>query len=254
MQNKLKIDLHILFPFLLTLVLWVIFYFDKTQRLNLAEWGVVPRTVEGIPGIIAHFFVHGNFNHILSNTLSLLVLSLLMFIGYREIAFRVFALMLPMTGLLLWLGGRNMEEGNGIVHIGASGVIFSLFGFLLLSGFIRRNKIVMSITALVIFLYGYMVWGIFPLEKQISWDGHLAGLISGFALALVYRKKGPAPDKYELLEREEEEEDEYDKLPEEEKYWLQGSAETEKTEEKNSTEKNDQLFINYDFRPRDKKE
>ncbi len=249
MREKLKIDLHILFPFLLTLALWVIFYLDKKENLSLAQFGVWPRSVDGLPGIVTHFFIHGDFNHILSNTISLLVLSLFLFVGYRQIAFPVFALMVPLSGFFLWLFGRDYSNGANIVHIGASGVIFSLFGFLLLSGIIRKNKMMMAMTALVIFLYGYMIWGIFPLEKHVSWDGHLAGLFAGFILAILFRKKGPQPDKYVLLEAEQEN-DEYDNLPEEEKYWLH----EEQRNENLVKEKNDQVFINYQFVPKIEKE
>jgi membrane associated rhomboid family serine protease len=242
-KEKLKIDFHIIFPFVLTLILWAVFYFDVSKKLSLADYGVWPRSLKGIPGIISHFFVHGNFLHILSNTLSLLVLSLFLFTGYKEIAFKVFLWMIPLTGMLLWLIGRSHEEKTEIVHIGASGVIFSLFGFLLVSGLIRKNKMMMALSALVIFLYGYMVWGIFPLEKQVSWDGHLSGLIAGIFLAAVFRKQGPQPDKFEL---DTEEEDELDKLPAEEKYWLKDDQTLPQKEI--PKESNDQIFIKYHYR------
>jgi membrane associated rhomboid family serine protease len=250
MRDKLKIDFHVLFPFLVTLLLWVIFYFDKTKALSLSQYGVWPRSVIGLPGIITHFFIHGDFHHILSNTISFLVLALFLFIGYRQIAFQVFTMMVPLTGIFLWIGGRDIEKGVSIVHIGASGVIFALFGFLLLSGLIRKNKMMMSLTALVIFLYGYMIWGIFPMEKHVSWDGHLSGLITGCILAYAYRKRGPQADKFALLE---EEEDEYDKLPEEEKYWLKENV-NENGNETVQPQQNDQLFVNYQFVPKREKE
>ena len=217
-KHKSGIDFYILFPFLLVLFLWIIFFLDTHFRLHLIDYGVKARSFNGLPGIVLHFFIHGNFNHILSNTLSFLVLSLLLFHSYRSIAFYVFFSSWISTGTFLWLFGRAVEHGNSVVHIGASGVIFGLFGFLLVSGLIRNNKRLMAITALVIFLYGYMIWGIFPLERQISWDGHLCGWMSGIFLAILFRKKGSKPDEFPLLS--EELEDELDRLPEDEKYWL----------------------------------
>jgi membrane associated rhomboid family serine protease len=245
MQNKLKIDFHLVFPFALTLLLWVVFYFDFSNKLSLHDYGVWPRSLKGIPGIITHFFIHGNFNHILSNTISFLVLSLLLFVSYREIAFKIFMWMVPLTGAGLWLIGRKSVMGVEICHIGASGIIFSLFGFLLLSGLIRKNKRMMALTALVIFLYGYMVWGIFPTTEHISWEGHLAGLIAGLSLAVLYRKKGPQPDLYKIQEEEEEEEN----IPDEEKYWLHTDS---VAEEKTNLppERNDVIFINYNYLPK----
>jgi membrane associated rhomboid family serine protease len=246
MKEKFKIDFHVVFPFLMTLLLWVVFYFDINYQLHLSDQGVWPRSVKGLPGIVAHFFIHGDFTHILSNTISFLVLSLLLFVSYRQIAFKVFAVMVPLTGAGLWLIGRSTEHGHDICHIGASGVIFSLFGFLLLSGLIRKNKTTMALTALVIFLYGYMVWGIFPLEKRVSWEGHLAGLIVGLLLAVLFRKKGPQPDKFLIHEEEEEE----DNIPEEEKYWLKEFPQQE--EKIIPKEKSDVIFINYNYLPKNK--
>ena len=244
MKNRLKIDFHVLFPFLLTLVLWLLYYLQINKKINIAEFGVWPRTARGIPGIILHFFIHGNFGHILSNTLSLLVLTLLLFISYREIAFKVFMLMIPITGFLLWIIGRNEDHSQAICHIGASGVIFSLFGFLLTSGLIRKNKRLMALSALIIFLYGYMIWGIFPIEKEISWEGHASGLLTGIMLSFLFKNKGPAADKYSIQEEEEENDE---TIPFEEKYWLHNMVEKPEHTEK---EKADVLNIIYDFVPK----
>jgi hypothetical protein len=175
--------------------------------------------------------------------LSFLVLSLFLFIGYREIAFKVFFILLIFTGAILWVIGRNFENGIRIFHVGASGVIFALFGFLLLSGIMRKNKPQMALTALVIFLYGYLVWGIFPIEKLISWDGHLSGLIAGIFTSIAYRKKGPQP----LLQRfSEEEETALDNLPESEKYWLKNEVQSEITEEKMPINHNP-IILNFNY-------
>jgi membrane associated rhomboid family serine protease len=251
LKKQFKIDLHVLFPFIITLILWVIFYCQKEFNLDVKPFGLIPRNFASLTGIVTHFFVHGSFNHILSNTLSFLVLSLLLFTGYRKIAFGVFFNLLLSTGTILWLIGRNIENGKTVYHIGASGVIFSLFGFLLLSGLIRKNKPQMALSALVIFLYGYLVWGIFPIEKQISWDGHLSGLLGGLIFAFLYSKKEPKSINQIFTE---EEENALDNLPPSEKYWLQKNQE-DSIEENNIKVNYNPIILNfkYDYKEEDPK-
>ena len=112
------------------------------------------------------------------------------------------------TGLLTWCGAR------GGVHIGASALIYGLAFFLMLSGFIRRNKNLVIVSFLVIFLYGSLIWGIYPkyaIENHISWEGHLSGLIMGIALAVVYRKEGP--------QREADDDIDDADLDDDDRYW-----------------------------------
>ena len=244
MSNRSRTDVYLLFPFFVTLLMWVVFYLQTRFHLVLQDWGIMPRTLSGITGIITSFFIHGSFNHILSNTVSFFVLSLLLFTGYREVAFRVFFTLFLMTGTLLWIIGRNIENGISIYHIGASGVIFSLFGFLLVSGLIRKNKRMMALSALVIFLYGYLIWGIFPFEKQISWDGHLSGLISGCLTAFIYRAKGSQPDEYSFPEKDEEY---LDSLPESEKYWLNAESDKDIGQAVQPSDYNP-IILHFDFR------
>jgi hypothetical protein len=94
------------------------------------------------------------------------------------------------SGVWLWIGGRAN------FHIGASGLVYALFGFLFLSGFIRKHLKLMALSMLVIFLYGSLVWGIFPIDEKVSWEGHLFGLLAGMTVAFVYRKQGPQKPKY----------------------------------------------------------
>jgi hypothetical protein len=123
-------------------------------------------------------------------------------------------------------------------------VIFALFGFLVVSGILRKNKPQMAISALVIFLYGYFVWGIFPIEKKVSWDGHLSGLISGIIFAFLNKHQNIAIEKYEFSEAEEEK---LDNLPESEKYWLNSKYENFEEEEKPKKTSTDPFVININY-------
>ncbi len=166
---------------------------------ELYHLGIYPLDIKGLMGIILSPFIHGSFSHLISNSLPLLVLGTALFYFYREVAFRVFILGLLITGLWVWVFARPSY------HIGASGVLYSLAAFLFVSGIIRRHPRLMALSMLVAFLYGGMVWGIFPVREHISWESHLMGMISGALLALFYREHGPQRPLYswEIEEIEE---------------------------------------------------
>ncbi len=168
---------------------------------NVSFMGIIPRTLNGLPGIFLCPFAHGNWNHLFDNSVSFFLLSIVLFYFYRELAWRVFLLVWLLTGILVWLTARDS------IHIGASGLIYGYAFFMFFSGIFRRYIPLMTISILILFLYGSMVWGLFPIRIEISWESHLAGAISGLALAFYYRKKGPQrkPFAWELEEDEEEE-------------------------------------------------
>jgi len=104
-----------------------------------------------------------------------------------------------LTGLFLWIFGAN----NGAHHIGMSGVIYSLAAFLFTSGVLRKYLPLQALALFIVFLYGSMIWGIFPTKERISWEGHLSGMIIGVFLAFYYRKLGPQRPKYQYeIEKE----------------------------------------------------
>jgi len=166
---------------------------------------VLPRKTEGLLGIITSVFVHGDLGHIASNSLTMLVLGMMLFYFYRKIAFPVFLWIWLISGLWLWVGGRN-DEYHPNYHIGASTLIYGLASFLFFSGVFRRHLQLMVVSALVLFLYGGIIWGIFPINVEMSWEGHLFGAIAGVMVAYNYRREGPQRKVYEWENEEEEEE------------------------------------------------
>ena len=130
--------------------------------------------------------------HIVNNSFPIAVLLSALIYYYRAVALRVFMLSWLMTGIGVWLFATNSFS----YHIGMSGVIYAMAGFLFTSGVIRKYLPLQGISLFVVFVYGSMIWGIFPIEPHISWEGHLAGLLSGVFLAIVYRKQGPQRPKY----------------------------------------------------------
>ena len=124
--------------------------------------------MSGITGIITSVFIHGDIQHIFSNTLPILVLGTMLFYFYKKIAKPTFIWIWLVSGIWLWIGGRSSEL-NLMYHIGASTLIYGLATFLFFSGVFRKHLRLMVVSALVVFLYGSIMWGIFPLKSEISW-------------------------------------------------------------------------------------
>jgi membrane associated rhomboid family serine protease len=162
-------------------LLWVIYGVDWLFRLHLNRLGIVPRTSRGLVGIIASPFLHANLLHLISNTIPLLVLSLLLVIFYEKIAPFVIGFVVVVGGGLVWLLGRSSN------HIGASGLIYGLAAFLIVYGIIKKNVVSIILSVMVALVYGSsMVSGILPVYSYISWESHLfgaaAGVLAAFAL------------------------------------------------------------------------
>lgn len=174
--------------------LWLIKLVEFEYGLDFSDWGVLPRDPAGLRGILFSPLIHSNFEHLAANTLPLLVLTFSLFFFYRKSSYTIFLLIYLFSGFFVWLGGREA------MHIGASGVIYGLAAFLFLSGIISHNISLLTISLIVAFLYGGLLWGIFPLKPEISWESHLWGALSGLALAVLFRKSAPTKPE----DREEE--------------------------------------------------
>ncbi len=174
--------------------MWSVFVIDRFYELDLYQYGVKPQTVEGLKGIFLMPFIHGqrDFGHIINNSFPTLVLFATLIYFYREIAAYVILFLWVGGGFLLWY----FAENTGSYHIGMSGVIYGLFGFILTSGFLRKFMPLQAIALFVAFVYGSLIWGVFPIKAGVSWEGHLAGLLVGAVVAFAFRKKGPVPPKY----------------------------------------------------------
>lgn len=176
---------------------------QNTVQYNFAKLGVLPRHSLGLLGIITSVFIHGSLEHIVSNTLPILVLGMMLFYFYKKIAKPVFLWVWLISGLWLWLGGRN-NINYPTYHIGASTLVYGLAGFLFFSGLFRRHLRLMVVSALVVFLYGGIVWGLFPIKEEISWEGHLFGMVAGILVAFNYRKEGPKKIVYQWNEEDDD--------------------------------------------------
>ncbi|MDT8308504.1 MAG: rhomboid family intramembrane serine protease [Bacteroidales bacterium] len=184
---------------------WIIELIEFIANTDFNPWGLQPRKLSGLTGVVTMPLLHAGINHLFSNTVPLLLFIAGLFYFYPTIAWRVLLWSVLIAGVWLWVIGIK-----GSVHVGASGLVYALAAFHFTGGVIRQNRHLIAFAMLVIFLYGSMIWAVFPdfyPDKNISWEGHLTGLIAGVILAFVYRKEGPQPDRH--WKDEEEEEDAY---------------------------------------------
>jgi membrane associated rhomboid family serine protease len=198
-KNKIFISLYV--PGILLVILWMIQLYQYFSGVNLGFLGVMPRKVSGLIGIFTAPLIHGDFNHIISNSIPLYFTCVIMIYSYRHLAYKVFAIVYIGSGLLVWIFARQN------IHIGASGVVYGIVGFLFLSGIIRRNINLLGVTFLITFLYGSLFWGILPFDLKVSWESHLFGALTGFVCALLFINQGPPPPA-DPFEGEEDEDDE----------------------------------------------
>ncbi len=152
---------------------------------HLNQHGIIPRHTSGLAGILWAPFLHGSFKHLLANTLPLLVLGGIICGRSRSEFVMVTLAGTIVGGALTWLFARNAS------HIGASGVVFCLFGYLASMTYFRRTFGTLVLYAVCILLYGGMLKGIVPTSTPISWEGHIAGLAAGVTLAWIYSKLNP---------------------------------------------------------------
>ena len=165
------------------LALWLVRIVDATIPFALVDYGLRPRRLIGLVGIVTMPFLHGDFGHLFSNTASLGIL-LGLLVGSQKSPWRLALLTSVLGGSLLWLVGRDAN------HVGASGLVFGLIGLLIVSGFLRQRLVPVGVAILVGILFGgTLLSGILPGGDQlVSWDGHLCGLIGGVAVAFLVRK------------------------------------------------------------------
>lgn len=151
----------------------------------LDGYGILPRTIIGLRGILFAPFLHGGLPHLIANTIPFLTLGWFVMLQKTSDFFIVTAITMVVSGLGVWL------IGSPGLHIGASGLVFGYLGFLLLRGYFQRNIPSILLSLLVGFLYGGAIWGVLPTVPGVSWEGHLFGFIGGIIAArLLSQRKG----------------------------------------------------------------
>ncbi|MGR3468359.1 MAG: rhomboid family intramembrane serine protease [Shimia sp.] len=168
--------------------LWVIQGLNAVSgyRLNFAL-GLIPREVSGLDGILAMPLLHGNMAHLAGNTPPLAIMGALLAATATRALVAVNAVIIGGGGLLVWLLGSNA------IHIGASGLIFGWFGFLITRGIVDRSPVTLACTLVVGVLFGAMIYGVLPGQPGVSWEAHLFGALAGLAAAILIRSHVHAP-------------------------------------------------------------
>lgn len=181
--TELKEQIQILAA--VTLIFWVVFIIDRSfWNGNLSQFGIMPHRLIGLRGILFAPFLHGNYYHIASNTASFLVLGWMVMLRNTNDFYFVSVFTAIASGLGTWLVGSPSS-----VHIGASGVIFGYFGYLLSRGYFEKSFVAIAISITIAMSYGSLIWGILPTRSYISWEGHLFGFIGGVLAARILAAK-----------------------------------------------------------------
>jgi membrane associated rhomboid family serine protease len=168
-------------------VLWAIFIVDVMFGLRLGKFGLRPGSIPGLTGIVSAPLLHANLQHLLSNTLPLYISLTFTLYLYPRSSIRVVPLVWFGSGALAWFIGRPS------LHFGASGLIYGLLAYVFVSGILRRDMRSVSVSLLVGFFYGSMIWGVLPIRPQMSWEMHLSGALFGVLLAFVFRNWDRTP-------------------------------------------------------------
>jgi membrane associated rhomboid family serine protease len=172
-------------PFIFVAICWGVWLIETVLHLDLGSaYGILPRTTEGLWGILFSPFLHGGLWHLIANSLPVGVLMACILLFYERIAVPVMVFIQIGTGLCVWLAARPAY------HIGASGIIYGYAAFLFFSGLFRQEWKALFIAVFVFFGYGGLVWGVLPSNPSISWESHLLGALTGAVGAYMFRNAG----------------------------------------------------------------
>jgi membrane associated rhomboid family serine protease len=188
-----------------TAVLWLIKIIEALAGVSLIKYGIYPGQLGGLAGILWSPLIHSSFTHLFANTAPLLVLGTVLLYGFPKSARIVIPVVYFGTGLGVWIFARQS------FHIGASGMTFGFMFFVFTAGALHWDRRTIALSMIVFFLYGSMIWGIFPSKPDISFESHLVGAFIGVTLAVFLRNYDAfTPEKKYSWEEDEEQTDRAD--------------------------------------------
>lgn len=201
-SEPFKIPLSVvLAPMVAVLCIWTVFWVEVGFGVNFNDYGIFPRKLWGLRGVVLSPFIHGSVEHLYNNTIPLAILLAFLFYFYQKEALKVLVFGVMLSGLLTWAIARPSY------HIGASGVIYVLASFIFFKGILAKYYRLVALSLVVVFIYGSMFWYIFPVKEDISWEGHLAGFVTGLLLAFIIQAEVPESRKYEWEKKDFNEDD-----------------------------------------------
>lgn len=187
----------IAFPVAFTAVMWGMHILKVTTNWPNGRLGLYPRDFNGLQGILLAPLIHGDWGHLIRNSVIFVVLSILLFVFYKRVAYKSFFAIYILTGIAVWSFGRS------VYHIGASGVVYGLIAFIFWTGIFRRNIKSIILALIILFMYGPMFTGILPNQPGISWESHLLGAVAGIIVAWIFKneiEQDEEPVEYQLDE------------------------------------------------------
>ena len=192
--------LSLLLAFLFTALIWVIWISGEIFELDLSRYGVFPGQHDSLGGVLTAPLIHGSLSHVFANSLPLLVMLTILFYIYPKSSPIVLITLYVGSGLIVWMIARPAW------HFGASGLTHGLMFYLFTIGVLRRDALSSVFAMTVFFLYGGMVWGIFPRDPGISYEYHLAGAGLGVLLAFILRNLDhkPPPKRYDWQDEDDD--------------------------------------------------
>ncbi len=176
----MKFSDSLVIPLRLVFIMWAVFLLALIIGNDLAFLGIYPRKITGLIGVFTAPFIHGNFVHLVSNTIPLLFLGAILFVFYDEIARKVFFICYFLTNFLVWIFARPS------IHIGASGLVYGIAFFLIFYGLFKKELKSIIISVAILIMYGGLIYGVFPNQQGVSWESHLLGGLVGIGVASYF--------------------------------------------------------------------
>ncbi len=183
MDDRFKFSPSVIaWPLYFVLTLWIVYWIEVRFGVYLNDYGILPRTLIGLRGIVLSPFLHGSLEHLYNNSVALLVLIAALRYFYREQSLKVIGYGILLSGLFTWIIGRESY------HIGTSGLIYVIVSFIFFKGIQTGYYRLVALSLTIVVMYGGTLWYIFPdVEQNISWEGHLGGFLAGLLFARIYK-------------------------------------------------------------------
>ena len=183
MDNHFKFTNAVIgLPLFFVVFLWFVFWLEIRFDFDFVQNGIYPREFSGLQGVLFSPFIHADIEHLYNNSIPLVILLAALQFFYAKQSLKVIGFGILISGIITWVIGRDNY------HIGASGLVYVLVSFIFFKGIQTKYYRLVALSLAVIVIYGGLVWYAFPkVDEKISWEGHLAGLITGFTLSLIYK-------------------------------------------------------------------